>query len=178
MLGDFIKEKNPKAYKGYKGLHPIQVRVMSYERTLIEKSLALLTCITDYFSHSEGKARFSVKEKERHFYDIHRLYEKFKWESGSMASEEFLNIFRSAVEMDGRIYGSQNYLLVNGLPYLEDKIEHFLNIQFQNEYKRLYNSSPIYYGTRLAAEEILSGVEEYLRKLNDCFQQSKQGFGG
>ncbi len=95
-----------------------------------------------------------------------------------MASEEFLNIFRSAVEMDGRIYGSQNYFLVNGLPYLEDKIEHFLNIYFQNEYKKLYNSSPIYYGTRLAAEEILSGVEEYLRKLNDCFQQSKQGFGG
>jgi len=128
---------------------------MSYERTLIEKSLALLTCITNFFSHVEAKARFSVKEKERHFYDIHRLFEKFKAESGSMASEEFLNIFRSAVEMDGRIYGSQNYMLVNGLPNLEVKIEHFLNIQFQNEYKFHYNSSPIYYGTRLAAEEIL-----------------------
>lgn len=175
LLGEYIKSMNPAGYAQYSGLHPILVRVMAYERTLIEKTLALLTCISN-FSSSEVKARFSVKEKERHFYDIHCLYRKFKADGGSMAGEEFLRIFRSSVEQDGRIYRSQNYQLgANGLPLLEEKIEQFLAAEFRAEYKRQYRQSPIYFGDRLDAEEILEGVGEYLQSLRKSFESSAVG---
>lgn len=172
LLGDYVKAVNPDAYRSLPALHPVMVRVMRYDRTMIEKTLALLSCISNFFGE-EAKDRFSVKEKERHFYDIHRLYGKFLADGQSMSGDEFLSIFRSSVEQDARIYRTKNYeVLGNGLPRLSEKIAMFSRPEFQADYKKHYAESPIYYGERLSAEEILEGVGEYLRKLDESFSKS------
>lgn len=172
LLGDYIKKVNPQEYEKRPALHPVKVRVMRYDRTMIEKTLALLTCISAFFEEEEN-ARFAVKEKERHFYDIHRLYEKFQSDGQTMSGNEFLAIFRSSVEQDRRIYRTLNYeVLGNGLPRLAEKIEVFSKAEFRDDYKRHYEASPIYFGERLKAEEILNGIGDYLRKLHEAFGEA------
>lgn len=171
LLGDYIKRVNPLEYEKRPALHPVKMRVMRYDRTMIEKTLALLSCITAFFNE-EANARFSVKEKERHFYDIHRLYGKFQTDGQTMSGDEFLAIFRSSVEQDKRIYRTLNYeVLGNGLPRLAEKIELFSMTAFRDDYKRHYEASPIYFGERPEAEEILEGISEYMRKLREAFEE-------
>jgi hypothetical protein len=88
----------------------------------------------------------------------------------SKSGEEFLQIFRSSVEQDDRIYRTLNYtVLKNGLPQLADKIEIVTSPQFLAEYSAVYKDSPLYFGERINPKEILRGVGVYLTQLKAAF---------
>jgi hypothetical protein len=168
MMGNYLRNANPQVYEKNEALHPFEMRVMDYKRTLIEKTLAVLTCIASY-SRAEGNERFSVAERERHFYDIHKLYERFKAE-GYTFNQDMLAIFKSSVELDRRIFRTLNYeISEQGLPVISQKIEVVSSKAFRAHYSQVYAASPIYYGTRLESEKILDGVGEYLGQLKIFF---------
>ncbi|WP_141735947.1 nucleotidyl transferase AbiEii/AbiGii toxin family protein [Oligoflexus tunisiensis] len=168
ILGDYLKNANPQVYDKNEVLHPFEMRVMDYKRTLIEKTLAVLTCISS-FSNSDGRERFSVAERERHFYDIHKLYERFRTEGHSFG-QEMLGIFKSSVESDRKIFRTLNYEISDqGLPLVSQKLEVVSSASFRAHYGQVYSASPIYYGTRLQPENILDGVLDYLGQLKVFF---------
>jgi hypothetical protein len=59
IMGDYLRSANPEMYEKSEALHPFKMRVMDYKRTLIEKTLAVLTCISSY-GRGEENERFSV----------------------------------------------------------------------------------------------------------------------
>ncbi|RYZ90554.1 MAG: hypothetical protein EOP04_03605, partial [Proteobacteria bacterium] len=177
-MGDHLRVVNRAQYDDTPALHPFKIKVMVYERTMIEKTLAVLGCVP-HFKDPLSKDKRALGKVERHLYDIHKLHEKFKADGKTMDAD-LVDLFKKASAQSNDIYSANLRLDVSGLPDLGHYLSEIGVDDFKNAYRDAYASSGLYF-THLdkaqevrfsEADEILEGVRSYLESLRMPFSQS------
>jgi len=158
LVSDFLTQTGNEKYIEQYNLHPLEVNVLSKERTLLEKVVSLIR-----FSFKENTVE-SISEKIRHFYDLHYLMKNVECIE-FVESDAFINQFNTILNHDREIFeepaGWQSKMITES-PLVKDfsKLWELVKAKYQMELSLLaYRPIP-------DEKEVAKSFEHLLGRIN------------
>jgi len=177
LIGDYLKENSFETLVKYQ-LAEFEIKVLELQRTLVEKTLAIVSTLTQLNAKTEEgmKNKLRLEEKARHFYDVSMLWNHFKEVSNQEISNvlikaELQDLFKRSIELDKK-YRTKNYETSSedGLPFFSNVKRFLLDKKFKSSYKKIFEASPLYFpNSKPEADKILSDAAEYFDFLIETF---------
>jgi len=179
LIGDYLRDEAPETYEKYAPLSEFEINILDLTRTLVEKTLAVISTLTQFDSDKdeEQKEKLSLEERARHFYDIAKLWKHFNDPEQEVNIENFdlevvKDLFIRSIDLDV-LYRTKNYETnpITGLPKFSAIASIIAKDEFKSNYKQVFEASPLYFPkSKPTSESVLTDVSNYFNFLTESFE--------